>query len=299
MSIVRRRSGHDWSHPATTGSFSSCFPGYTHIDQHVSSRMKKIKCHQPTPEAVPCEACRTAGISCRFRDRERYYAERSKLAAAQAASSKGSSGERSRKRSRHEPEPASASISSSQDQSEASTSLHGGPSRSLSRRSNSYHPYRVPSALGEPCFRSSPESDTSTPPPYGPLFCPNDRMKPHSQIMINFIQFFFDNLDLDFPFLAYDETIRQFFTRTLSRLLANCIAAHAVRFADIPEVTKRGVMYASDQYCDRAKVRPCDFPALCSPICATCIVAVLTGDFFHSTCLPRRVLRRRSILCMR
>ena len=37
-------------------------------------------------------------------------------------------------------------------------------------------------------------------------------------------------------------------------LLANCIAAHAVRFVDIPEVTKRGIMHVSDQYCDNAKV---------------------------------------------
>ena len=79
-------------------------------------------------------------------------------------------------------------------------------------------------------------------------------MKPHGEIMMTLIQAFFDNSNLDFPFLAYDETIRQFFTRSLSLLLANCIAAHAVRFTDIPEVTTRGSLYATDQYCDRAKV---------------------------------------------
>lgn len=41
------------------------------------SRLKKIKCLQPSPEAR-CEACKAAKIQCRFRDRERYFAERSR-----------------------------------------------------------------------------------------------------------------------------------------------------------------------------------------------------------------------------
>lgn len=42
-----------------------------------SSRLKKIKCLQPSPE-TQCEACTIAKIPCRFRDRERYFAERSR-----------------------------------------------------------------------------------------------------------------------------------------------------------------------------------------------------------------------------
>lgn len=45
-----------------------------------SSRLKKIKCLQPSPEAK-CEACKAAKIQCRFRDRERYFAERSRAIA--------------------------------------------------------------------------------------------------------------------------------------------------------------------------------------------------------------------------
>jgi hypothetical protein len=45
-----------------------------------TSRLKKIKCLQPSPEAK-CEACRSAKIPCRFRDRERYFAERSRAIA--------------------------------------------------------------------------------------------------------------------------------------------------------------------------------------------------------------------------
>lgn len=40
------------------------------------SRAKKIKCHQSTGSAK-CEACRLSKSACRFRDRERYHAQRS------------------------------------------------------------------------------------------------------------------------------------------------------------------------------------------------------------------------------
>ncbi|KAF7365348.1 TKL/TKL-ccin protein kinase [Mycena venus] len=43
-------------------------------------RLKKIKCLQPTPE-TKCEACKAARLPCRFRDRERYFAERSRAIA--------------------------------------------------------------------------------------------------------------------------------------------------------------------------------------------------------------------------
>ncbi|KAL5507485.1 hypothetical protein ACEPAH_6941 [Sanghuangporus vaninii] len=39
-------------------------------------RAKKIKCHQ-SPGASKCEACRLSKSACRFRDRERYHAQRS------------------------------------------------------------------------------------------------------------------------------------------------------------------------------------------------------------------------------
>ncbi|TFK44488.1 hypothetical protein BDQ12DRAFT_673081 [Crucibulum laeve] len=49
-------------------------------------RLKKIKCLQPSPE-TKCEACKTAKIPCRFRDRERYFAERSRAIAGPNANS--------------------------------------------------------------------------------------------------------------------------------------------------------------------------------------------------------------------
>ncbi|KAL0072760.1 hypothetical protein AAF712_000523 [Marasmius tenuissimus] len=57
-------------------------------------RLKKIKCLQPAPE-TKCEACKAAKIPCRFRDRERYFAERSRAIAGPSASSNYSNGQRS------------------------------------------------------------------------------------------------------------------------------------------------------------------------------------------------------------
>ena len=55
------------------------------------SRAKKIKCHQ-SPGAPKCEACRVSKSACRFRDRERYHAQRSgSLSSTYAPSSCSSS----------------------------------------------------------------------------------------------------------------------------------------------------------------------------------------------------------------
>lgn len=48
------------------------------------SRLKKIKCLQPYPDAK-CDACSQAKVSCRFRDRERYFVERSRAIAGPSA----------------------------------------------------------------------------------------------------------------------------------------------------------------------------------------------------------------------
>jgi hypothetical protein len=65
-----------------------------------NSRLKKIKCQQPSPEAK-CEACKSAKIPCRFRDRERYFAERSRAIAGPGTMSAYGDGQRS---SAHAPE---------------------------------------------------------------------------------------------------------------------------------------------------------------------------------------------------
>lgn len=53
---------------------------------HLYSRLKKVKCIQHTPNDK-CEACTNAQIACRFRDRERYFAERSRIMAGSGSDS--------------------------------------------------------------------------------------------------------------------------------------------------------------------------------------------------------------------
>ena len=77
---------------------------------------------------------------------------------------------------------------------------------------------------------------------------------PNVNLMLTYIQVFCDNLNVYFPFIAYDETLKQFFGKTLTPLMANCIAALAVKFVELPDVLTRGVMYVTDQYIDKAKV---------------------------------------------
>ncbi len=43
-----------------------------------SSRLKKVRCIQPSNSAK-CESCEAAQVPCRYRDRERYFAERSRI----------------------------------------------------------------------------------------------------------------------------------------------------------------------------------------------------------------------------
>ncbi|KAK7685204.1 hypothetical protein QCA50_011567 [Cerrena zonata] len=58
-------------------------------------RLKKVKCIQNTPD-VKCEACSNAQIPCRFRDRERYFAERSRIMAGTSPDSGRRSAQSSR-----------------------------------------------------------------------------------------------------------------------------------------------------------------------------------------------------------
>ncbi len=71
-----RRSGRVSSPLATHGmSGSSVFLNVSIAQRHSSSRAKKIKCHQ-SPNTGKCEACKLSKTPCRFRDRERYHAQR-------------------------------------------------------------------------------------------------------------------------------------------------------------------------------------------------------------------------------
>lgn len=78
LSIVRViKNVPVWSPPVITGMRHKSTIVVCSLQ---SSRLKKIKCLLPSPESK-CEACKSAKIQCRFRDRERYFAERSRAIA--------------------------------------------------------------------------------------------------------------------------------------------------------------------------------------------------------------------------
>ncbi|KAH7925927.1 hypothetical protein BV22DRAFT_1128601 [Leucogyrophana mollusca] len=102
-------------------------------------RLKKIKCLQPTPE-TQCEACKAAKVPCKFRDRERYFAERSRAIAGPSAA--GPSNKQS-------PERASGMVS--QEPLSRSSSVAPPPSS-----------YSSPQAFQQPMNRSSSYSPPTT-----------------------------------------------------------------------------------------------------------------------------------------
>ena len=55
----------------------------------VSSRAKKLKCIKGG-ESAPCESCTNAGVTCEFRDRDQYFAERSAKSVNAANNTSGS-----------------------------------------------------------------------------------------------------------------------------------------------------------------------------------------------------------------
>jgi hypothetical protein len=98
------------------------------------SRLKKIKCVQIKSQPR-CEACEAGNTTCQFRDRERYFAERSRIvtgasAGSSPAHSRRSSSSQSTEPSAIPPPTRGDSVDASGWYSGAQTSSdHGHPSR--------------------------------------------------------------------------------------------------------------------------------------------------------------------------
>ncbi|KAJ7502847.1 hypothetical protein B0H11DRAFT_2154931 [Mycena galericulata] len=247
-------------------------------------RLKKIKCLQPTPEAK-CEACKAAKIPCRFRDRERYFAERSRaIAGPNVGSPYGDEPS-------EEPDPSFRSPSFDNLSNSSSSPSHSNPRsstnspkpsgvvvpeadprylsyppesrRSIDRRSGSsslrtsrndpigYSFISPPPQLFQTFRSSRPTSQHGTRPVH--LFDPERPQFPHPTYMAHFIQLFFERLGPEFPFVTYDEVSRDFWDQVLSPLLANCIAAMATRYSTLSELTVRGLHNVAETYGDNAK----------------------------------------------
>lgn len=203
---------------------------------------------QSSPESQ-CEACKVAKIPCKFRDRERYFAERSRAIA-------GPSLVHSTGRPEYSTHDAHNRLESTIPELPV-TDAPPVPSLSM-QRSSSYSPPQPVGNNNDGHVRyqsypldhvkssGSPNDHRTTQPQssnfsYGrqvgqssqyissTLFDAGHPLSPQRAWMQQFIQLFFSNMSAHCSFLSYEETYDKFRRRTLSPLLSNCIAALGAR----------------------------------------------------------------------
>ncbi|KDQ49375.1 hypothetical protein JAAARDRAFT_143529 [Jaapia argillacea MUCL 33604] len=266
-------------------------------------RVKKIRCVKRSTNDR-CEACTTANVACQFRDRERYFAERSRLIAGSSVVTPVSAGRKSavastsprmHSRNFHRPNdspPSSLHSSYSapsprttfSSSSQAEDEFFGYHGRRSSEPPEFHHPLstdhrfvsfilvRLASPLSyDPTDPDSwdypadlhvlsPEhsrtSDLVQQPDSAASVSLFDATHPHYPnytLMPHFIHKFFDNMGSECPFLSNEDVIRRFLDQALPPLLANCIAALASRFSDLPQLTTQGLPNVAESYCSNAK----------------------------------------------
>ncbi|KAI0958417.1 hypothetical protein AcV7_004245 [Taiwanofungus camphoratus] len=230
-------------------------------------RLKKIKCTQSV-NLSKCEACAAAQIPCRFRDREQYFAERGRVM------SRGSpeAYDLSTASNRLNPQITMSILDSQQRQPSTPSTSHPADTDNTrsakvatSPSTTNYSFVSSSDELQSPAPRSAQHSwqvgcdpsplevrpmgvvdrdysiqggSSQTTQPSrteSPLFDPRRTERPQPILMMHFIQIYFDRYGHSLPFLAYDETIRQFLEQSLSSLIANGIAALAAWFVFVSD----------------------------------------------------------------
>ncbi|KAI0365667.1 hypothetical protein BV20DRAFT_724463 [Pilatotrama ljubarskyi] len=251
-------------------------------------RVKKIKCIQQ-PSTGSCEACTTARIPCLYRDREQYFAERTRLltgatttlphvSSLNQTTLQDSPTPSSGLSSLHTTAPCTsvfsdmspgASTSATYDPQIDMFAAVQGQSQALSGEVGeqmtstiwhnplqtsppNYSQYRV-MHLGTTVNEASRMPPSSTSPQLSGLFDPSHPTQPHPTLMVDFIRVFFDKLTTTYPFLSLEIVRDQFIRHRLSPLLANCIAASAARYSTMPEIHQIGSANVADVYCQMAK----------------------------------------------
>jgi hypothetical protein len=61
------------------------------------------------------------------------------------------------------------------------------------------------------------------------LFDAENHQRPHPGLMTHFIKVFFERFGRYFPFLQYQDILADFWEQRLSLIVANCVAAMAVK----------------------------------------------------------------------
>ncbi|KAG8678889.1 hypothetical protein FRC09_019443, partial [Ceratobasidium sp. 395] len=86
------------------------------------------------------------------------------------------------------------------------------------------------------------------------LFDPARPRYPNSKYLGHLANLFFDHLACHFPFLDRTQVMAQITDGTLPAILANCLAALAVRFSNRKDLLKGPRHLAGEAYCDMAKL---------------------------------------------
>ncbi|KAI0033449.1 hypothetical protein K488DRAFT_84891 [Vararia minispora EC-137] len=240
-------------------------------------RLKKIKCVQSRSQEK-CEACVAGGVACEFRDRERYFAERSRIVTAGSSSS---SAPYSRRSSRSPPYPSrsSGAVSAGASGEWYTPSPTPDPHQMRYMSNSPVYGVSTPSALSGDWFASgevgSPSASSYFPSSRGGynsfamasgspqsvsgsgytpgLFDVRRSEFPDSALMPHYVQVFFQYYSRTFPFLSSSEVNQRLYDGSLSALQANAIAALAARYSQSPAVLERGASTAVNAYCDMAR----------------------------------------------
>ncbi|KAI0695941.1 hypothetical protein C8T65DRAFT_38876 [Cerioporus squamosus] len=272
-------------------------------------RVKKIKCVQH-PATGKCEACLAANLPCLYRDREQYFAERTRMLSGAGSALRDAS---TNAQSRAHLSAINASTPTPSRGSSPPSSSHSSGTSSDRSNSPSYFSFMGVGSLEStslPAFDSGLGAPTTHPtwdvpietlswaprlPSVDPhtgmdfslsdtaselapllgLFDAHDSTQPHPNLMMSFLHVFFEKLGTTYPFLSSEIVCERFLHRQLSPLLANAIAASAVRFSTLPEIVQIGPANASDVYCQIAKglVPPDSTPATIDTLHAVMLLA--------------------------
>ncbi|TFK89480.1 hypothetical protein K466DRAFT_486792 [Polyporus arcularius HHB13444] len=272
-------------------------------------RVKKIKCVQH-PATGTCEACLAANLPCLYRDREQYFAERTRMLSGAGPALRDASTDA---QSRAHLSAINASTPTPSRGSSPPQSSHSSGSSSDRSNSPSYFSFMGVGSLEStplPVFNSGLSAPTAHPTWDGPietlswtprrpiidahidmdfsvsdtprdfapllgLFDAHDSSQPHPNLMMSFLHVFFDKLGSTYPFLLSEIVCERFLHRQLPPLLANAIAASAARFSTLPEIVHIGPANACDVYCQIAKglVPPDNTPATIDTLHAVMLLA--------------------------
>ncbi|TRM69256.1 hypothetical protein BD626DRAFT_473478 [Schizophyllum amplum] len=240
-------------------------------------RLKKIKCLQSSPE-TKCEACKAAKIPCKFKDRERYFAERSRAIAgpnvataytpieeraAENGSSMdafsisgapyGSSGPSSR--ATHSPKPSGAVAADPNASGRFQpypTNFQPGHRHSTSSPINSSYPSHQ--AQGGYNYMASTPLPLVQQPQRINLFDQDNAHYPNRTLITEFTEQFIRHHAHNFPFVNVNEIWKQVWSGTLPAPFASCIASLACKHSTRADLTHdRTTESVAEAYAENAK----------------------------------------------